>query len=543
MVVLNAAQKKLLKEYPRALVHMRAQLRSRRLSLIFGAGLSKPFGLPTWPKLVEDIAADPEVEGQQILETFKGKSSLPYKTELLFQHYRNQRVRAADPKDVGSRTFENTTVAKWSEVWGKYLYKSAPADFNEALEKHPYILKFLPIIREAPITITYNFDDYIEQALFKRKDPKDTGLGYETVTNPWTQFRRSNAVIYHPHGVLPTQIMESPQDRLVFSESAYAKLFLGSLVGDFSFFLNHMSKNTCVIVGSSLEDEDLRSLLIQSAQGNPGNPHFCIHFMDAGKSLSPDATEAIRRTHFTVYNLITLFLNNDEIAALAELLDCGTFGDDAFAESLVEQDSSATFTFYLTGALGVGKSTTSGQLRNLRVLDEWTAPRPQVLAKPWDELTVSERAQADEWIATQFAIKNDILRREKFGIALVDRSPMDPLTFTPPGERPKKATALLEAITAGGKWPIADGMIILLVGDPEELAARVIATGKPEYTEQKLRTMESDLRSVYTGVGVRIVETRGRSIAEVAKMVSEIIHFEPYEQFKFVHHLNAFKKS
>src|SRR5713226_10308046 len=94
MLVLNDAQKKLLKEYPRAVVHMRAQLKLHRLSLVFGAGLSKPFGLPNWGTLVEDIAADPEVAGQKILERFKDKGSLPYKTELLFQHYRNRRAKA-----------------------------------------------------------------------------------------------------------------------------------------------------------------------------------------------------------------------------------------------------------------------------------------------------------------------------------------------------------------------------------------------------------------------------------------------------------------
>ena len=293
--------------------------------------------------------------------------------------------------------------------------------------------------------------------------------------------------------------MEFPQDRLVFSESSYARLFLGALAGDFSFLLNHMSKNTCLILGSSLEDEDLRNVLVQSAQSNPGNPHYYIYYLKAGETVASPDKEAIKWANFHVYNLITLFLNEAEIAALAELLYCGGLDDNQFADLSLEVDKCAVYRFYLTGALGVGKSSTVNQLRNLMVLDEWAEPRLPLLAKPWDTLTPAERDLCDSWIAKQFRIKNDKLRHEKFGVALIDRPPMDPLVFTPLSERPTKAISLLQTICPGGKWEIAEGTVIFLVGDPKELAARVLITGKSGYTEAKLSDMEKNLRSVYDG--------------------------------------------
>lgn len=541
MIEIQDVHKKLLKEYPRAIVHMRAQLKVKRFSLVFGAGLNVTFGLPDWGKLIEEIAADPNVDGHKILKRFSGRGSLPYKTELLFQHFRTKQAVVAGTMTLGSQEFENQTLSKWFDICAKYLYINAPSDFEKALDNHAYLLKYLPIIQETPITITYNFDDYIEQALWMKRGDRDPSLGYETVTNPWTQFRRQNAVIYHPHGVLPKEQMEFPQDRLVFSESSYARLFLGALAGDFSFILNHMSKNTCLILGSSLEDEDLRNVLVQSAQSNPGNPHYYIYYLKAGETVAPPDKEAIKWANFHVYNLITLFLNEAEIAALAELLYCGGLDDNHFVDLSLEVDKCAVYRFYLTGALGVGKSSTVNQLRNLMVLDEWAEPRLPLLAKPWDTLTHSERDKCDSWIAKQFKIKNDKLRHEKIGIALVDRPPMDPLVFTPLSERSTKAFFLLNTICPGGKWEIAEGTVIFLVGNSKELAARVLVTGKSGYTEDRLSDMENSLRSVYDGEGVRIVDTRGMSIAQVTRRVSEIIHFEEYKPFKFVERLNAIK--
>ena len=83
--------------------------------------------------------------------------------------------------------------------------------------------------------------------------------------------------------------------------------------------------------------------------------------------------------------------------------------------------------------------------------------------------------------------------------------------------------------------------MIFLVGDLKELAARVLVTGKSGYTEDKLSDMENSLRSVYDGEGVRVVDTRGMSIAQVTRRVSEIIHFEEYKPFKFAERLNAIK--
>ncbi len=79
----------LLKRYPRAIVHLRSQVRKQRFGTILSAGISVDFGAPQWDKLINDIASDPAVDAKDIVEgrAFKGMAA-PYQTEILYQKFR-----------------------------------------------------------------------------------------------------------------------------------------------------------------------------------------------------------------------------------------------------------------------------------------------------------------------------------------------------------------------------------------------------------------------------------------------------------------------
>lgn len=527
MARMSKTHKNLLLRFARPIVHIRMQIQLKRFGLIFGAGLGKSFGLPNWAKLVHEIARDKAVKGEKILNKFSKRASLPYKTELLFQHFREKQTN--NSPDSRTLKFENETFATWLKLCAKHLYKKAPTDYNRALNAHPYLLKYLPLVQKTQMTVTYNFDDFIEKALVVKREPGDKSRGYEMVTNPWAQFRRKTGVIYHPNGAVPEGLMEVPVDRFVFSESSFAKLFLGALSGELSGLLNHFSKNTCLIIGSSLEDEMLRNLLVQSAQANPGNFHYYIYFLKSNKALSQTEIQAIRQANFCVYNLITLFLKEDEIAAFGELINSDFFDDNDLSDEADVAGTPLKYCFYLTGPLGVGKSTTINQLRNLTVLDEWLEQRPEILGKPWDTLTSNEKRRTDNWIVKQFKLKNDKLRHEEIGIFIIDRPPMDPLAFEKPNGRPAKAKRLLNTFCPRGKWKVTAGTVILLTGHHEDLAARVLGTGRGGYTVEKLKKMEDDLKEIYQWKNLRVIDTKGLSICDVTKRVAEVIHFEDYE--------------
>jgi hypothetical protein len=541
MAKFNRTHKDLLVRFTRPIVHIRTQMNLRRFGLVFGAGLSKSLGLPSWSDLVKKIAKDRTVRGEKIFKKFQNRTSLPYKTELLFQHFREQQAkRSPEPYTL---KFENDTFAKWLKLCAEYLYKRAPNDFKSALKSHPYLLKYLPIVQNTQLTVNYNFDDFIERALAIKRKSDDKTKGYETVTNPWAQFRRETGVIYHPNGIVPQGLMELPVDRFVFTESSFAKQFLGTLSGELSGLLNHLSKNTCIIIGSSLEDEMLRNLLVRSAETNPGNFHYYFYYLKKNKALSKGEAQAISRAHFCVYNLITLFLREDELAAFGDLINPDVFDNDEISDEAEILGIPIKYCFYLTGPLGVGKSTTISQLHNLTVLDEWLERRPEILSEPWDTLTSVEKTKADNWIAKQFKLKNDKLRHGKLGIFIIDRPPMDPLAFEKPDRRPAKAKSFLNKICPKHRWGVVKGTVILLTGHNEDLAARVIGTGRGGYTSVKLQKMEDDLKDIYKCPNLRIIDTKGMSIRDVTKRVAEIIHFEEYKPCNLDEMLAAIRDS
>jgi SIR2-like domain len=544
---------RLLARYPRAIVHLRSQVSLQRFGLVFGSGLSKSLGLPTWADLVECLAADPEVNGNKLMKRVSPRQSLSYKTELLFQHYRVRKL----PKSrafKGGRLFEYPIIASWLKLIAKHLYQDL-GDIDSALRHHPYLSKYLPLVRNSHMTVTYNFDTLLERALASTRTPEERkeARGYETVTNPWTQFRRQKAVIYHPNGVIPDDLMETPADRIVFSESSFADQFIGIIAGDYSGLRDHFARNTCLFVGLSLEDEMLRSVLIQNAQSNPGNYHYYVSFVGDHSSTRDAAhRKAIEQANFKVYNLITLFLNKSELATLAELLYSppATGGQEAAPDAELsdfakENSVGSAFRFYMTGPLGVGKTTTINYFRNLFVLDEWMEPRLEILAKFWDDLSPPERRKADRWIARQFKLKNDQLRNRKLGIYMLDRTPLDPLAFAEESQWPKRARALLKEIAGNkGGWSVEPGKVIVLDGDPDELATRLLLTGRKDYTAARLSAMATKIATLLAGrPGVTRIDTRGLSAAEVAKRVAAVVHLEDYQECRIQERLEELKSN
>lgn len=530
MIEFNITHKSVLEYYNRPIVHMRNQVLLSRFGMIFGAGLSQGCHIPSWKKLVEALAQDPEVNGEKVLRVVPPRAGLPYQTEMLFEHFKYQRYCETDSEQHNTRALDYRIGADWRELIRKHLYVNVDGNMDDYLDGHPYLKQYIPLIRRTHMTVTYNFDDFLEQSLHREHGDGSAGsLGFESVTNPWMQFRRTNSVIYHPNGVVPLNPLETPSDRFVFSEASFVKQLMGIFAGDQAGLVHYLSKNTCLLIGMSLEDDTLRNVLVQAAHSSPGNFHYYVHYLNAGEILEDETKRAIILANFKVYNLVTLFLHDEEIRALGELIDTSHCPSTNFCDFAAEHDILIQFRFYITGAMGVGKSTTINHFRNLIVMDEWLEQRLPILAKPWEELTHEEKTTADAWIINQFRRKNDKLRNLREGIFVMDRGPLDPVAFTPDAEWAIKADKLLQALCPGrSPWQVEDGRVVYLQGAAEELALRMVMTHRQKYTAERLEQMEKRIGKAYGVKGVTRFGTHGLTPSEVVRRVAEIIHLEPY---------------
>ncbi|TAJ41288.1 MAG: hypothetical protein EPO55_06355, partial [Reyranella sp.] len=521
-------------DMPKAVVHLRAQYQRKRLGLIFGSGASKELGFPDWDQLVARIAEDGNVQGQKILEKFQpqgeaGSSkqvrSLASITQMLFSHYRDGCARKEGLS--GSLTFlkEQRIRSDWLKIIHSCLYRDISGENREELiNGHVYLKAFLEIIKTSPLTVNYNFDDTLEKMLLNARDHKEavSTRGYEVTDKPNAQFQKDFGVIYHPNGYLPSAFDDGTSVEVVFSDDAFQDRLISAATGKYVHLSNHLLRNTCLLIGLSLDDSTLQSLLRQNAVTNPGNVHYIVQFLPEGDRPDDQTLEAVFESNFSSYNLYTLFLDSAGIKALAELVSMPTQPFD-----MKFPGASRKFVYYVVGCMGAGKSTAASNFRSLITYDEWFDERKAELAVPEDSLPPSEIADVNRWVAEQFRKKNYALNMAHEGIHLVDRCPLDPLAFGSPEERPTKAKSLIEKITDSGERRIERGHIIFLDGDLAELRLRNSLKHR-YWPDDELERHLSALQDVYKDVSTSLICTRGRTISDVTREIAKTIFLERY---------------
>ena len=185
-------------------------------------------------------------------------------------------------------------------------------------------------MKNTQLTVTYNFDDSLETmlALARTPDEKLRTRGYEVLDNPYLQCRHRSGVIYHPNGYLPAEFGDGASSDVVFSDDSFQDQLLAATNGGYFHLTNHLTQNTCLLVGLSLEDSTLQSMLRQNAVRNPGHIHYLVSFTPDPAARDHDAERAVFATNFESFGVYTLFLGNRQIKALAELIQ---MDDAAFA--------------------------------------------------------------------------------------------------------------------------------------------------------------------------------------------------------------------
>lgn len=214
----------------------------RRLALFVGAGISFGCGLPTWAELVE------------LLSTRAYPSATPEAQMALAR-------QATIPR---TRLLKSKLKKNFRKAVAECLY-SRPYQLSNAIQR----------IAASGIEriCSYNFDELLEEALqvadveFKSLTPGEALNG-----------NYKGTVVFHPHGLLPAAMgQDEPQSgTLVLSEEDYHELYSNpyswaNLV-QLSLLINH----TCLFVGVSVTDPNLRRLLDVCASLRFTHRHYAI---------------------------------------------------------------------------------------------------------------------------------------------------------------------------------------------------------------------------------------------------------------------------
>ncbi|WP_296179931.1 SIR2 family protein [Pseudomonas sp. UBA1879] len=501
---------------------LRSQFAKNKASLVLGAGVSRDLNLPMWEVLVGRMKASmasraPEVHG---VNDAAGKAAL-----VLFEIFSSYRKYdlTQEGRYTSDALIEKKILSDWRGLIHKALYQDINPDGRRAtIDTHPYFKEIIEFAKCSELTVTYNFDDFLEFGLSCADlNPTKHERPYQTVWSHHTQFTKDKCVIYHPNGFLPFDHNKFQSENLIFSDGAFADQLLDGIGGGLSTLLHVLTKKTSILVGHSLTDSTLLHLLRKAASISPGNYNYFIRF--TSEELDPQNKTAIFEANFNNYNLVTLFFDGADIQ---EFLRAITMPEVEFLQESDFLGLPTKYVYYIVGSIGIGKSTVISQFGSLVTLDEWFDERPPEMARSPDDLSTSKTITIDDWTNEQFGKKNNYLERKKVGVFLVDRSPLDPLSFVVGVPENDRAKSMLDhGIRPGlSKKKIVPGEIIHMVGDVNEIWSRLITKRKESsWPPAKIHALQEKSLTIYEGLRPKRIHSTQRKEVDVVRDVAKVI--------------------
>lgn len=518
----------LIKEYYKAIIDIRQKVEGKDLILCFGAGISKPWHIPNWKELVKHIAGNNEVKGENIL---KSNISLSSKVQALYEKFRKKQQKLLCNSKY--MFLEDHIQYKWVEIIRHELYKNHKHDEL----KHPYIGEYLRIIEEAPVTINYNFDNLIEQCIIQKNKRIDKwGKNIETVDKPYVNLKRTGVII-HPNGFLPESIADSISDHFVFSEKSFQDQLMESIMGYYNPIMYFFSRYTTLFIGLSITDPTLMHLLRQNAVINPGHFNYYIYFKSSNFNLTEKEMKAIQESYFDTFNLIVLFMDNSDINCLGKLLNLPL---REFKDLFSGLNLNTVCNYYISGAPGTGKTSTLNMLKNYNVYSEFDE-RNEDLYEDDANLSNEKIDKLNQWIAKQFRYRNREIEETKLGIQLIDRTPLDPITYA-------KDVAIHannlknEYKRTNSDLDLVSGQIILLQAEMHVVYRRLHKRRPNKYSKTWCNTRLDNFYKLFDKKDITIIDTSYKSISEITKEIARLIYFEDYNPINLNNYLEDFCK-
>ena len=260
--------------------------------LIMGAGINCDYGAKDWGHLIEALNNEFYKNDDKAIEQIK--------------HF------------VGDELFVNGKVLKTSgfDTYKSlnqelYLFKEAKS-FNDSNSTLYNCVNYL-IKHPKCEVITYNYDTNLEYLLKKRN------IKYTSVYDENSFVHNDSIVtIFHVHGLLPFDKYKEQKylDSLVFNESEYFNLYNNPYSWNISKQMHDFNFRTCLFIGVSLTDPNMKRLLEVSI--NPLKFNFI--FMKKENGYNENTYRTVTNYFFS-YDLITIWIDNyDEIGKWLELI-------------------------------------------------------------------------------------------------------------------------------------------------------------------------------------------------------------------------------
>lgn len=259
-----------LNEYERRhnslITQMKENFEHEKISLILGAGVSQDAGALSWKALLSAIL-DKEEQRPLCSADFEQVSEVCDDSALIIGRF------LLEPWRENGKI--NTTIVE--NIIRDCLYKN----INKDAKLINQIAQFIKCHKDnINGIITYNYDDLVESAMKRiglQCNPAYGGSNPEPDSIP----------VYHVHGILP-QDKKRNSVFPVLSEESYHALYKDSFDWSTVETLHALMRTTCILIGLSMTDPNLRRLLEFATSYGDGNARHYVFLRK--QCITPSST-------------------------------------------------------------------------------------------------------------------------------------------------------------------------------------------------------------------------------------------------------------
>lgn len=263
-----------LKEREERLAALGASYESGQFSLFLGAGVSTSAGMPQWNTLLNSLFVtyltkefdkNTRISDSEIKQIVERLGQIDAPSALMAARYLRKGL-AGEASDITA--FAKTITDNLYDLRDKR--KKKDSDLISAISN-----LCMPKRTGARIdsVVTYNFDDLIENHL------ANSAIQCRSIFSESDAHDPDELPIYHVHGFLPEapdQYEGLDKSTLVFSEEGYHQIYGEAYHWSNLVQLGKLRSNTCLMIGLSMNDPNLRRLLDISARSVDSPRHFAF---------------------------------------------------------------------------------------------------------------------------------------------------------------------------------------------------------------------------------------------------------------------------
>jgi NAD-dependent SIR2 family protein deacetylase len=243
--------------------------REEKLVLVLGAGVSINHGLPDWNTLLQKLLintfvseTDDNSEQKSILlaklftKVFSPSPLIA--ARYLKKFYQNDAQTTSFEDAVRNTIYEEVDLTKESELFNEIRQLCVAPGKSPTLDS----------------IITYNYDDILEKYL----SDLNVEILFKSIYSVGMNPSNGELPIYHVHGFLPQSSNLSDKNKITLSEDIYHQQYQEIYSWNNLVQINKFRDNTCILIGTSFTDPNLRRLLdiAMLQKGKSDKYHYLI---------------------------------------------------------------------------------------------------------------------------------------------------------------------------------------------------------------------------------------------------------------------------